>query len=120
MIRRLARCLREFRLAAFLSPVCMIGEVYMEVMIPGIIAKIVDYGIKPSDMSVVLNQGMWLVICALCSLCFGVLSAVFAAYAGTGFARNLRHDMYYKVQTFDFLNIDKFSTSSIRMWLICR
>ena len=113
MIKRIARSLREFTLAAILSPLCMIGEVYMEVRIPGIIAKIVDFGITPGDMSVVTQQGLMLVLCALCSLCFGVLSAVFAAYAATGFSRNLRHDMFYKVQTFDFHNIDKFSTSSI-------
>ena len=113
MLLRLARCVREFKWAALLSPLCMIGEVYMEVRIPGIIAAIVDYGIKPGDMSVVAIQGLWLVLSALCSLGFGVLSAVFAAQAATGFARNLRHDMYHKVQTFDFHNIDKFSTSSI-------
>ena len=113
MIRRLARCIREYAPAALLSPLCMIGEVYMEVRIPGIISNIVDYGIKPSDMGVVLQQGLMLVLTALCSLIFGVLSAVFASYAATGFSRNLRHDMYHKVQTFDFSNIDKFSTSSI-------
>ena len=113
MIRRLARSLREYTLAAILSPLCMIGEVYMEVKIPGIIATIVDFGIKPGNMQVVLQQGLFLVLCALCSLTFGVASAVFASNAGTGFARNLRHDMFYKVQTFDFHNIDKFSTSSI-------
>ncbi len=113
MIKRLARSLREFALAAVLSPLCMIGEVYMEVRIPGIIAQLVDLGIKPGDMAMVGRQGAMLVLSALCSLVFGVLSAAFAAYAATGFARNLRHDMYYKVQTFDFSNIDKFSTSSI-------
>ena len=113
MIKTLARSIREYKWAALLSPLCMIGEVYMEVSIPGIISQIVDYGIKPGDMSVVLQQGLMLVLCALCSLGFGVLSAVFAAKAATGFARNLRHDMYYKVQTFDFSNIDKFSTASI-------
>ena len=117
MIKRLARSLREFTPFAILSPLCMMGEVYMEVKIPGIISKIVDYGIgngtAPGDMNVVLQQGLLLVLCALCSLTFGVFSAVFAAKAATGFARNLRHDMYYKVQTFDFSNIDKFSTSSI-------
>ena len=113
MIKRLIRCVREFKWAAILSPLCMVGEVYMEVLIPGIIAKIVDFGIKPGDMAVVWQQGLFLVLCALCSLCFGVASAAFAAYAATGFARNLRHDMYYRVQTFDFSNIDKFSTSSI-------
>ena len=113
MIRRLARSLREFTLAAILSPLCMIGEVYMEVKIPGIIATIVDYGIEVGNIQVVWQQGLYLVLCALCSLAFGVASAVFASNAGTGFARNLRHDMFYKVQTFDFHNIDKFSTSSI-------
>ena len=113
MIKRIARSLREFTSFAVLSPLCMVGEVYMEVLIPGIIAKIVDYGIKTGDMGVVVQQGLLLVLCALCSLCFGVFSAIFAAKAATGFARNLRHDMYHKVQTFDFSNIDKFSTSSI-------
>ena len=113
MIRKLARSIREYKWAALLSPLCMIGEVYMEVTIPGIIAKIVDFGIKPGDMGVVLVQGLLLVLSALSSLGFGVLSAVFAAKAATGFARNLRHDMYYKVQSFDFSNIDKLSTASI-------
>ena len=113
MLARLAKSLRQYTFATVMSPLCMVGEFYMEVRIPGIISKIVDYGIKPSDMSVVCYYGILLVLTALCSLIFGVASAVFASYAGTGFARNLRHDMYYKVQTFDFYNIDKFSTSSI-------
>ena len=113
MIGKLARSIREYKWAALLSPLCMVGEVYMEVTIPGIIAKIVDFGIKPGDMGVVLLQGLLLVLSALCSLGFGVLSAVFAAKAATGFARNLRHDIYHKVQSFDFSNIDKFSTASI-------
>ncbi len=113
MIKRLARSLRQYTWATILSPLCMIGEVYMEVRIPGIITQIVDFGIKPSDMTVVAQQGILLVLTALCSLIFGVASAIFASYAGTGFARNLRHDMYHKVQTFDFYNIDKFSTASI-------
>ncbi len=113
MLGRLARSLRQYTFAAIMSPLCMIGEVYMEVRIPGIITRIVDDGIKLSNMAVVGQQGLMLVLTALCSLIFGVASAVFASYAATGFARNLRHDMYYKVQTFDFYNIDKFSTSSI-------
>ena len=113
MIKTLARSVREYTLAAFLSPVCMIGEVYMEVRIPRIISTIVDMGIQPGNMTVVWQQGLLLILTALCSLIFGVGSAVFASYAATGFSRNLRHDMFYRVQTFDFGNIDKISTASI-------
>jgi len=113
MIRKLARSIRENIWAAILSPLCMVGEVYMEVRIPGIIAKIVDFGIEAGNMTVVWQQGIMLVLSAMCSLVFGVGSAVFAARAATGFSRNLRHDIYHRVQTFDFSNIDKFSTSSI-------
>ncbi len=113
MIRRLLRCIREYKWATILSPLCMVGEVYMEVRIPLVLAKIVDLGVEMSDMGAVVRYGLVLVLYALCSLTFGVASAFFASYAATGFARNLRHDMYYNVQTFDFSNIDKFSTSSI-------
>ena len=113
MILKLARSIRENIWAAILSPLCMIGEVYMEVRIPGIIGILVDQGIEASNIQVVWQQGLFLVLSALCSLLFGVGSAVFAAHAATGFSRNLRHDMFYRVQTFDFSNIDKFSTSSI-------
>jgi ATP-binding cassette subfamily B protein len=91
----------------------MMGEVYMEVRIPGIIATIVDKGIEMGNIPVIWQQGILLILTALCSLGFGVASAVFAAYAATGYARNLRHDLYHKIQTFDFGNIDKFSTASI-------
>ena len=113
MIKTLSRSIRENVWAARLSPLCMVGEVYMEVRIPTIIATIVDLGITPGNMTVIWQQGLMLVLTALCSLLFGVGSAVFAARAATGFSRNLRHDMYYRVQNFDFGNIDKFSTSSI-------
>ena len=113
MIRRLARCIREYKWAAILSPVCMIGEVAMEVTIPLVMADLYDYGIAYQDMPYIAKQSLLLVICALASLCFGVLSAVFASKAGTGFARNLRHDMYHHVQSYSFSNIDKFSTASI-------
>ena len=113
MLKTLAKSIRQYIGAALLSPICMIGEVYMEVRIPGIIATIVDNGITPGNMAVVWQQGILLILTALCSLIFGIGSAYFAAYAATGLSRNLRHDMYYKVQTFDFANIDKFSTASI-------
>ena len=113
MIKRLLRCVREYKLPALLSPVCMVGEVAMEVMIPQVMARLIDGGVKSGNMSYVVQQGLLLMLCALASLCFGVASACLAANAATGFAANLRHDMYHKVQTYSFSNIDKFSTASI-------
>lgn len=113
MIRKLARSVREYKLSAILGPICMIGEVAMEVLIPLVMAKLYDYGIARQDMSVVVQQSLLLMLCAVTSLCFGSASAVFASKASTGFAKNLRHDMYYHVQEFSFSNIDKFSTASI-------
>ena len=113
MILRLARCIREYKWAAILSPLCMIGEVAMEVLIPLVMADLYDYGVTMQNMSIVVNRSIQLVLCALASLSFGVLSAIFASRAGTGFAKNLRHDMFYRVQKFSFSNIDKFSSASI-------
>ncbi|MBQ6798002.1 MAG: ABC transporter ATP-binding protein [Oscillospiraceae bacterium] len=113
MIKRLARCIREYKWAALLSPLCMIGEVSMEVLIPLTMADLYDYGIVLQDMQTVVSKSILLVVLAICSLCFGVASAIFASRAGTGFAKNLRHDMFHHVQNFSFSNIDKFSTSSI-------
>ena len=113
MIRRLSRCIREYKWAAIGSPICMIGEVSMEVLIPLAMAKLYDYGISQQNISVVVQQAVNLVILAVCSLMFGVASATLASKAATGFAKNLRHDMFYNVQNFSFSNIDKFSTSSI-------
>ena len=98
MIRNLARSLREYKWPALISPVCMVGEVYMEVQIPRVLAKIVDYGVEMGDMGAVLRYGGILVVLAIISLMFGVVSAIGASYAATGFARNLRHDMFHKVQ----------------------
>ncbi|MBE6982842.1 MAG: ABC transporter ATP-binding protein [Ruminococcaceae bacterium] len=113
MIRRLLRCVREYKWAAILSPACMIGEVAMEVTIPLVMADLYDYGVKLQDMQVIATKSMLLVLCALASLMFGVASAIFASRASTGFAKNLRHDMFYRVQKFGFSNIDKFSSASI-------
>ena len=113
MIKRLARCIREYKWAAMLSPLCMVGEVAMEVMIPLVMAELYDHGITMQNMEVVVQQSVLLIILAVCSLCFGVASAFFASKAGTGFAKNLRHDMFHHVQSFSFSNIDKFSTASI-------
>ena len=113
MIKTLARCIREYKWPAILAPVCMIGEVYMETRIPLVLAQVVDQGVSVGNMGAVVSNGGLLVLYALISLLFGIASAVLASYAATGFSRNLRHDMYYKVQEYDFANIDKFSTASI-------
>ena len=113
MIKTLSRCVREYKWPAILAPVCMVGEVYMETKIPLVLAKVVDEGVSVGNMGSVVSNGGLLVLYALISLIFGIASAVMASYAATGFARNLRRDMYYKVQDFDFGNIDKFSTASI-------
>ena len=113
MIKRLSRCIREYKWAAILSPLCMVGEVTMEVLIPLVMVKLYDYGITMQNMSVVVRQSVLLIILAVCSLTFGVASAFFASRAGTGFAKNLRHDMFHHVQNFSFSNIDKFSSASI-------
>ena len=113
MIKRVARCIREYRWAALLSPLCMVGEVTMEVLIPLVMADLYDYGVVLQDMNVVVFKSIQLVLCAIASLSFGVASAIYASKAGTGFAKNLRHDMFYNVQQFSFSNIDKFSSASI-------
>ena len=113
MIGKLAKSIRQYLPATLLSPLCMVGEVYMEVQIPMVLSKIVDMGVEMGNLEAVWQYGLRLILCAMGSLLFGVASAVAASHAGTGFARNLRHDMFYRVQTFDFSNIDKFTTSSI-------
>lgn len=113
MIGKLLKSVREYKRYAILAPLMMVGEVSMEVLIPTLMAGFMDAGVKTTDMRFVLAQGGKLLLCALASLCFGVLSATFASKAASGFAKNLRHDLFYKVQTYSFSNIDKFSTSSI-------
>lgn len=113
MIKTLARSVREYKLPALLSPVCMVGEVAMEVLIPLVMAKLYDFGIEQQNMTVVVQQSVLLILLAVISLGFGCASADLASKAATGFAKNLRHDMYYRVQEFSFSNIDKFSGSSI-------
>ena len=113
MIKRLLRCVREYKWAALLSPLAMVGEVAMEVTIPLVMAALYDRGIAAGNLTVVWQKALLLLLCALVSLLFGVMSANYASKAATGFAKNLRHDMYYRVQDYSFSNIDKFSAASI-------
>lgn len=113
MIQRLSRSVREYTVYAILAPLMMVGEVAMEVLIPTLMAGLMDSGVKTDNMSYVLRQGGLLLLCAMASLSFGILSATFASRAAAGFAKNLRQDMFYKVQTYSFANMDRFSPSSI-------
>lgn len=113
MIKKLAKSVREYKKLAIVTPVFMILEVIMEVLIPYLIARLIDKGINLGDMSVIIRIGVYLVICAVMSLIFSVLGGITASRASCGFAKNLRHDIYYKVQDYSFYNIDKFSSSSI-------
>ena len=113
MIKTLMKSIREYKKQSILAPAFVALEVIMEVIIPFLMAKLIDDGIYAGNMSVIYKIGLTLVISAIMSLIFGVLSGKFAATASAGFAKNLRKDMYYNVQNFSFGNIDKFSTSSI-------
>lgn len=113
MVKRLLKSVREFKKDALLTPFFVVLEVVMEVIIPMVMALLIDKGIDGQDMAAIWKYGIILVLCAMLALVFGAAAGTFAARASTGFARNLRHDMYYNVQNFSFSNIDKFSTSSI-------
>ncbi len=113
MLRKLFKSVREYKKVSIYSIVFIILEVLMEVIIPYIMAKLLDDGINAGNIEVIQDCGASLTIAAVLSLTFGVLAGIFASKASSGFAKNLRHDMYYKVQNYSFSNIDKFSTSSI-------
>ncbi len=113
MIKKILKSVREYKKESILTPVFMLGEVLMEVLIPILMAKLLDNGIETGDLNNIITIGILLVICALFSLCFGMIAGRFASIASNGFAKNLRHDLYYKVQDYSFKNIDKYSTSSI-------
>ena len=113
MIKRLAKCIRQYAKNAIATPLYMVGEVAMEVMIPMLMATLIDRGIEAGNMRYIWITGGLLLAAAFISLFFGVMGGRMAAIAGSGFARNLRHDMYHNIQNFSFSNIDKYSTSSI-------
>ncbi len=113
MIKRLAGCVRQYKKDTVLAPVYISAEVVMEVLIPLLMASLIDDGINQGNMGVIWRLGALLVLLAGISLLFGVLAGNASARAMSGFACNLRHDMYYKVQEYSFRNIDRISTSSI-------
>lgn len=113
MIKKLASYIKEYKKASILTPVFVVLEVVMEVIIPMLMSKIIDVGIPNSDIKYILEIGILLTLSAIMSLAFGMLSGRFAAKASSGFAKNLRKGMFYKIQNFSFEDIDKFSTSSL-------
>ena len=113
MFKKLAKYVKEYKKSAILTPIFVVLEVVMEVIIPLLMAKIIDVGIQNGDVKYILEVGGLLIVSAILSLTFGMLSGRFAAKASAGYAKNLRKEMFHKVQDYSFENIDKFSTSSL-------
>ena len=113
MFKTLYKEIDGFKLVSVLTPVCMIGEVVMEMIVPRLMASIIDDGVTAGNMEHIYRVGGWMIVAAIIGLVFGVLGAVFGSRAATGFARNLRRSMYRNIQTFSFSNIDKYSTAGL-------
>ena len=113
MIKKLMKSIREYKKDAILTPIFVSLEVILEVIIPLLMANLIDDGVYGGNMNMVYKIGLELILCAVLSLIFGMFSGIFASKASAGFAKNLRKDLYFKVQDFSFSNIDKFSTSSL-------
>ena len=113
MNRKLLRSVREYKRESFLTPVLVCMEVLMEVLIPLLMAKIIDVGIMEGDMAYIIKMGLLLIAMAMLALVFGAKAGQLGAIASSGYAKNLRHDIFYKIQDFSFGNIDHFSTSSL-------
>jgi len=113
MIKRLAKEIKEYKLSSILTPICMIGEVLMEILLPFLMAYIIDEGVNKGDMNAVLLYGVLMIIAAFVSLFCGATAGKLAAYASGGFAKNIRKAMFENIQTFSFANIDKFSTAGL-------
>ena len=113
MVKTLLKEIKEYTLPSILTPLCMIGEVLCEMVIPILMARIVDYGIYGQDMGVIFRTGGMMVVIAIFGLLAGIGGAYYGANASAGFAKNLRKKMFDNIQTFSFSNIDKFSTSGL-------
>lgn len=113
MNKTILSCVREFKKQSFLAPFFITLEVIMEILIPYVMANIIDIGIKNSNMEYVVKTGLVLLVMAMMSLFFGATGARFAATAATGLSKNLRSDIFKRIQKFSFKNIDKFSSASL-------
>ena len=113
MVAKLAAYIQQYRKPAILTPLCMIGEVAMEMLIPFVMAPLIDLGVQPGNIGVVIQYGVLMLLCAFASLAFGIGGGKFGAQASAGFAANLRNGMYDSIQRFSFSNIDHFSTAGL-------
>ncbi len=113
MNRKLLRSVREYKKQSIQTPILVILEVFLEVLIPLQMAKIIDVGIAQGNLGYIVKTGLILVVMAMLALLFGALAGRTGAVAAAGFAKNLRHDIFYKIQKFSFGNIDHFSTPSL-------
>ena len=113
MIKKLARFVGQYKKNAILGPLLLLGEVFMDILQPFVVASLIDKGIQAQDMGAVYKYGALMLGCAMLSLFFGAMSGVQSSIATTGFAANVRDAMFKKIQTFSFKNIDKFSTASL-------
>ncbi len=113
MNKILLKSVREYKKQSILAPFFVILEVLMEVLVPMEMAKIIDVGIAQGNLGYIIQRGVILVIMAMLALFFGIKAGNMAATAGAGYAKNLRHDIFYRVQEFSFKNIDRFSTSGL-------
>lgn len=113
MLKRFAACIREYKKQTILTPVYVTVEVIIDVVIPLVMASLIDQGISAGSMKMIWIYGIALIVSCAVSLAFGALSGKNGAYASAGFARNVRRDMYENVQRFSFFNIDRFSTASL-------
>ena len=113
MIKKLSVYVGEFKKEALLSPICIAIEVIMEVILPVLMAAVIDNGVNVGDMNYVVKMGLLMIVVAFISLTGGALCGKYAAIASSGFARNLRKAMFTKIQDFSFANIDKFSTAGL-------
>ena len=113
MVKTLAKSIREYKVASIITPIFIVGEVILEVLIPYLMADLIDNGIDKGDMDYIWKLGLVLALVALASLVFSALAGKYAAVASAGFAKNLRHDMFYRIQQYSFANIDKFSAAGL-------
>ena len=113
MVKKLMKSIREYRTPSIICPLLVVLEVALEVLIPFLMADLIDVGLENADLPYIYKMGFSLIVAAMLSLLFGALAGKYAAIASAGFAKNLRGDMFHHIQDFSFANIDKFSTASL-------